>query len=251
MSARPLAGERVLVTRPREQASDLTAGLEALGAQVVHLPLIAIGPPADWSPLDQALAALTGFDWVALTSGNAVAAVFDRLVSKGLPVPAVRWAVVGSRTAEALRERGPEPELIAEPATAERLGELMAEQGVAGQRVLFPRSDRARDVLPQLLHAAGAEVVSPVAYRTLSAEVTGRELRELLPGLGWITLTSPSTWHELLKALGTTPLPGHVRLAAIGPTTAEAVRTSGHEVACVAEPPGGKGLLAAMVRAES
>lgn len=248
MSAGPLAGQRVLVTRPREQAAELTAGLLALGAEVVHLPLIAIAPPEDWTPLDQALAALSRFDWVALTSANAVEAVFERLHVLGLAVPDVRWAVVGRRTSEVLRAKGPTPEVVAEPATAEQLAELMQERGVMSQRVLFPRSDRAREVLPRLLCSAGAEVEAPVAYRTRSADATSRDLRELLKRVTWITLTSPSTWHELLKALGTTPLPAHVRLAAIGPTTAAAVAESGHQVACVAEPPGVKGLLEAMAR---
>ncbi|HEY9856833.1 MAG TPA: uroporphyrinogen-III synthase [Stenomitos sp.] len=237
------------MTRPREQAAELTAGLQALGAEVVHLPLISIFPPEDWTPLDRALSALSSYDWVALTSANAVEAVFERLHALGVAVPPVRWAVVGRRTGEVLRAKGAIPEVTAEPATAECLAERLLERGVAGQRVLFPRGDRAREVLPQLLREAQAEVEAPVAYRTLSAE--NRDLRALLPGVAWITLTSPSTWHELCKALGSEPLPAHVRLAAIGPTTAAAVQESGHEVACVAEPPGVKGLLDAMVRSTS
>lgn len=238
------------MTRPREQATELTAGLQALGAEVSHLPVIAIGPPEDWRPLDRALGALATFDWVALTSVNAVTALFDRIRHLDLGISPVRWAVVGSRTATALEERGQTPDLVAEPATAERLAELMLSRGVAGKRVLFPRSDRARAVLPQLLRSALAEVEAPVAYRTLSSDVPGREIRRILEGGDvWITLTSPSTWHELQAALGGDPLPSHVHLAAIGPTTAAAVRESGYEPACVAEPPGVKGLLEAMARA--
>lgn len=239
------------MTRPREQAVELTSGLQALGAEVSHLPLIAIGPPEDWSGLDRALAALSTFDWVALTSANAVMALFERLRVLDVGLPPLRWAVVGKRTAELLEERGQVPDLVAEPATAERLAELMRQQGVAGQRVLFPRSDRAREVLPQALRSASAEVEAPVAYRTLSSDVSSREIRRLLEQGGvWITLTSPSTWHELLAALKEAPLPSDVRLAAIGPTTAAAVRASGYEPACVAEPPGVQGLLEAMTRAD-
>ncbi len=245
MAVRPLEGRRVLVTRPREQAAELTAGLAALGAEVVHRPLIAIGPPEDGGPLASALSRLETFDWVVLTSANAVEAVFDRF--SGEVPSALRWAVVGRRTAEVLAGHGVTPELVAEPATAERLGELMAACGMAGQRVLFPRSDRAREVLPRLLGAAGAEVEAPIAYRTLSAPDRA-SLREALAEVDWVTLTSPSTWHELLAGLGESPLPAGVRLAAIGPTTAAAVRESGYEPACVADPPGVRGLLEAMVR---
>lgn len=247
MSTRPLEGRRVLVTRPKEQAAELTTGLAALGAEVLHLPLIAIGPPDDEAPLRAALSELGSFDWVVLTSANAVEAVFDRLQG---PVPAgVRWAVVGRRTAEVLTARGVRPELVAEPATAERLGELMMARGMASQRVLFPRSDRARDVLPQVLAAAGAHLEAPVAYRTLShSAATCRQLQEVLAeGIDWVTLTSPSTWHELLGALDGARL--SAKLAAIGPTTAIAIRESGYEPAAVADPPGVQGLLAAMVRA--
>lgn len=247
MSARPLEGRRVLVTRPQEQAAELTTGLRALGAEVVHLPLIAIGPPADWAPLDTALSDLAGFDWVALTSANAVEAFFDRLQGRETPA-SMRWAVVGRRTAEVLAARGVTPDLVAEPATAERLGELMVACGVAGRRILFPKSDRARDVLPRLLAAAGADVVAPVAYRTLSnCETASQRLCEVLAeGIDWVTLTSPSTWHELLAALGGKRLPAGVKLAAIGPTTATAIGESGYEPACVADPPGVQGLLGAM-----
>lgn len=251
MPALPLSGLRVLVTRPREQAAELTAGLTALGAEVVHLPLIAIGPPADWTPLDRALAELASFDWVALTSANAVEALFDRIQQQGLSMPALCWAVVGRRTAEALEAKGQKPDLVADPATAERLAELLLDRGMAGRRVLFPCSDRARESLPRILRSADAVVEAPVAYRTLSAEAPGLALRQLLEGPAWITLTSPSTWHELLRALGGSPLPARVRLAAIGPTTAEAVRESGYEPACVADPPGVKGLLEALTRVAS
>lgn len=247
MAARPLAGQRVLVTRPREQARELVEGLEALGAEVVVVPMIAIAPPADWAPLDRALEGLADFDWLVLTSPNAREALLGRLQERGIALPgSLGWATVGRRTAEGLEARGIRAPLVAEPATAERLAELLIARGIAGSRVLFPRGDRAREVLPAMLSAAGAVVEAPIVYRTVPApgrdqvvETLGRDR------LDWIVLTSPSTWQELIGVLDE-HLPSGVRLAAIGPTTAAAVRAGGHDVACMPDQPGVTELLAAM-----
>lgn len=244
---RPLAGKRVLVTRPAEQATELIRGLKALGAEVVHLPTIRILPPLD-AGLDRSLQQLDRYAWVAFTSANAVRSVFDRVPPERLF--SVRVAVVGARTAEAMLAYGFRPELIAEPATSEVLVEqLLARAPLRGQWVLFPRGDRARDTLSARLKAAGAHVDDPVAYRTLpSDEATRDALRCALQdgGLDWITLTSPSTWHELQAVAGAGGVPRAIKLAVIGPTTAQAVRESGHAVACEAVPHDVCGLLAAL-----
>lgn len=246
---KPLMGKRVLVTRPSEQATELIAGLKALGAEVVHLPTIRILPPLD-AALDRSLEQLDGYAWVTFTSANAVRAVFDRVPSERLH--SVRVAVVGARTAEVLLAYGVRPELVAEPATSEVLVEqLLAHAPLRGQRVLFPRGDRVRDTLSARMKAAGAHVEDPVAYRTLAAdEATQDALRRALQegGLDWITLTSPSTWHELQAVVGASGVPRGIKLAVIGPTTAQAVRESGYAVACEAVPHDVSGLLAALCR---
>lgn len=237
---KPLAGQRVMITRPRDAAAELAAGLEALGAEVLVCPTIAILPPEDWAPLDEALEHLCRYAWVLFTSRHAVTAFCDRLKERELPTT-LQLGAVGAQTAKALVEFGLQVQLVAEPATAQALAEqLLARESLRGAHVLFPRGNRARDVLPSLLREAGAIVDDPIVYRTVSASNDPLQLA----GVDWIVLTSPSTWHEL-HALGGAPLSG-VRLAAIGPTTAEAIRLSGYEPACIADPPGLSGLLAAI-----
>ena len=238
---KPLAGQSILITRPRDQAQEWAEGLEALGAEVLAFPTIAISPPEDVGPMDEAIVRLSGYAWLLFTSRNAVTTFYERLKDSKIP-SALQIGAVGAQTAKMLQERGLPPHLVAEPATAQGLAELLlARESLAGKRILFPRGDRARDVLPSLLREAGAIVDDPIAYRTVPA---GGELS--LERIDWIVLSSPSTWHELLSLLGPMASLSGIRLAAIGPTTAEAIRQSGHEPACIANPPGLKGLLSAL-----
>lgn len=243
------------MTRPREQAADLVAGLEALGAEVMVAPTIAIAPPEDWGPLDSALDDLDAYAWAAFTSVNAVEAFFARLDRAGRRLPStLRVAAVGDRTAEVLAAQGQPVHLVAPVATAVGLAGAMREQGMSGVRILFPRGDRASRTLATLLREAGAEVVDPVVYRTVpgmgpeEAECLRAALRQ--EAVDWIALTSPSTWVELLEAIAPERLPSAVRLAAIGPSTARAIRQSGYEVGCEASEPGLPGLLQAIAQAE-
>lgn len=244
----PLAGRRVLITRPREQAGELAAALEAAGATVIAIPLIAILPPRDAAPLQAALAAPERYGWVAFTSVHAVRATFAH--APGLTGP--RLAAVGGRTAAEVRRHAGRCELVAEPATAAELARAMRAEGVAGVRVLFPRGDRARETLIVELAAAGALVDAPEAYRTVSGlDDDGQaRLREALTtGLDWVVLTSPSTWHELVAAVGVAAL-APVRLAAMGPTTAQALAEHGRTPAAAPASPGLEALVAALVAAE-
>lgn len=245
-----LLGARVLVTRPREAASELVEGLAARGAQVVVLPAIAILPPEDPAPLHEALERLTAFDWVVFTSANAVRAVLDQ-VSVWPAGP--RVAAVGEATARVLRACGVEPHWVGS-GTAHDLARELLGRGKLG-RVLFPRGDRARFELAEALHAAQVPLEAPVAYRTVSSfDAAARaELERLLAArqLDWAVLASPSAWTELLSALSEPTLLANLRLAAIGPTTARAIRASGHEVHAEAVPPGVGGLLAALDRLTS
>lgn len=245
----PLAGRRVWVTRPREQASELVEGLERMGAEVVVLPTIAIAPAEELAPLAAAIAQLDTYSWIAFTSAQALAPFFGALGDRPLTP---RLAAVGGRTAREVERWAGRCELIAEPATAGKLAALLLEQDLAGQRLLFPRGDRARATLVKILSAAQVMVTDPVVYRTVSA-LTGT-LRaaleeELARGFDWVVLTSPSTWEELGLGLGDLRGLGGARLAAIGPTTAEAIRRTGGVVSAMPEHPSVDALLAAMALA--
>ncbi len=226
-ASRPLTGRRVLVTRPRGQAARFVALLEAYGAEVVAMPTIRLGPPDDWRPLDDALAALDGFRWLVFTSVNGVAAFRERLGRRtgSGPRPGPAIAVIGPETARAVRELGLEAAVVPGEYRAEGLAEALAGRVAPGDRVLLVRAAEARDVLPRALEARGARVTVVPAYRTALAREGAERLIALLEAraLDALTFTSSSTargFAELLAPRDPRALVGDAVVAAIGPVTA-------------------------------
>ena len=229
----PLAGVRVIVTRPRAQAAKMAARLEELGAETIAVPTIAIAPPDDPGPLDAACDRIGTFDWVVFTSVNAVARVAERLAAapggvRGLAGP--RLCAVGTTTAEALAGHGLRVDLVPGEYRAEGVLRALRGQGdLTGVRVLLPRGDLARDLLPAELGRAGAEVTAVTAYRTVPAELDreGPDVRGMLRGrrVDVVTFTSGSGVRNFARALGgrqAAELLRHMEVACIGPVTAEA-----------------------------
>lgn len=255
---KPLAGRCVVVTRAAEQSSELAGRLEALGAEVLALPLVAFAPAADPAPLDRALAELPNFDWLFLTSRNAVRFFADRGRATGLELPALlapdrprpRVAAVGHATERAAREHGWRVDHVSAGKSGLDLARELAEE-VRGRRVLLPRSDRASAELPKALATAGADPVDVIAYRTLPAAsldpaVLGRIERGQADV---VSFASPSAFSALLARLGqekSRRVAAATRFAAIGPTTAAAIRRAGFEVAIEAEVSTAEGLAAAI-----
>lgn len=226
----PLAGIGVVVTRPEDEDAPLASALRAYGARVVAWPVIRWAPPADPAPLAAALRDPDRFDWVAFTSPRAVDAVAERI--DGWP-PGVRVAVVGESTGLAAEGRGWRVDLVPTAQTAEALVAAFGRAGLgAGARVLLPASEIARPTLAEGLRALGAEVVEVTAYRTLPAALDADACRATLraDAVRVISFASPSAVENLRAALGPAlfdELAGRVVLAAIGPTTAAAVRAAG------------------------
>jgi uroporphyrinogen III methyltransferase/synthase len=247
---RPLAGRRVVVTRPRRDAAALVEQLAGLGAEVIEAPAIEIAPPTDPTPLDRALGNLASFDWIAFTSANAVDAVGRRLDALGLPLPgAVKVASVGEATSEAIAATFGRPADL-EPAGDFRAAGLLrafAGLGAIG-RVLLPVSDRARTELRDGLRAAQVEVSTVVAYATVPSTALAGRLDEALSrgGVDVVLLASPSAVESLGAALG--PRGAGLATIAIGPTTETAARQAGLRVLAVAASPGVDGLVEATLR---
>lgn len=237
-----LEGQRVLILRPREQAASVVSELERLGALPVLLPALTIMPPEDPAPLERALAQLDSYDWLLLTSANGVQAVFERISS--LP-EGLRIAAVGPKTAQAMEAWGAEADLIPPVATAESLAEAMLKQ-VGVRRVLFPRANRAREVIVPALRAVGIQIDDPIAYRSVNAVAAGEALDALRQGaIDWVLVTSPSTLEALLEKVDREVL-RRTRLASIGPISSEAIRRHGLEVAVEAAPHTLEALIAAI-----
>lgn len=238
VSALPLAGKRVLVTRASHQVASFTRLLHQHGAETEAVPVIEIVPPASWEPLDQALSSLSRYDYIILTSVNAVQSVSNRLKHLGqlaqltasnVGTHALQWVCVGPKTAQALQDLGRTADLQPEQYRAEAVIALLLQHGVAGTRVLYPRAQLARELIPQQLQAAGAIVDAPVAYNTVPASGGGEQIRTLLQQaeLDVVTFTSSSSVENFVALLGSDAqeLTRSVVLVSIGPlTTATAVR---------------------------
>jgi uroporphyrinogen-III synthase/uroporphyrinogen III methyltransferase/synthase len=248
-----LDGRRVAVTRGKGGDDPLTARLRELGAQVLEVPAIAIAPPESWDAFDAALRDLEQYDWIAFASATAVDATLTRIAALGIPPPPVgtRLAAVGQATARRLQERLRAPDLVPESATGAALAEAMAPQ-MRGLRVLVPRAAEGRHELVDGLAAAGADVVAVACYRTVAAPaVAVAPLGEaILDGkLDAVTFASPSAVRSVVLALGErAALLDRCALAAIGPTTAEALREAGLRVSVTPESSSAAALADAIAR---
>ncbi len=165
MGARPLEGRRVLVTRAAPKARELEERLEALGAETLRLPGLEPGPPADFGPLDAALRRAAEFDFLTVTSQNAVAPLVLRARLAGISLGRLRVAAVGGATARALEAEGLPPAIV--PVRPDALGLVAAlAPELRGRRVLWPRAERASEEFAPALREAGAlEVAAVAAYR--------------------------------------------------------------------------------------
>lgn len=167
----PLAGQTILVTRSAGQSGTFSDRLQSQGARVVEMPALEIGPPSSWAALDEAIASLSTFDWLILTSANGVNAVFERLQHHHYPNPllaSIKIAVVGRKTAQSLRQHGYEPDFIPPDFVADSLiAHFPNPNQLAQMRILFPRVETGgRDVLVKELTAQGATVVEVPAYQS-------------------------------------------------------------------------------------
>ncbi len=247
--SRELEGVRVVVTRSTRQAAELLERLEEHGADAVALPLLEVLPPRDERSLERAASELALYDWLVLTSANAVESLLER---SGGTVPArLRTAVVGKATAQALRAYEIEPDVIAEESRAEGLAAALAPRIERRRRVLLPQAEDARPVLAEQLEAAGAEVVRVTAYRKQAPAGTSERASALFATKpwGWVTFTSPSTVRNLVETLGAAWNDGKPTLdaASIGPVTTAELRSFGAEPAAEAGSPSAASLVESIV----
>lgn len=250
---RPLFGKTVLVTRAREQASALTAKLEALGAQCIEAPAIKIVPPDSYAALDQAIQELNTYQWLILTSVNGVDYFFNRLAEAGGDARAlagIKVAAIGIQTAERLKNYGIRADIIPAEFRAEGIIEALTGKIETGMKVLIPRALVARDILPEKLTEMGAVVDVVPAYQTVTAATDGNRLAEKIAAgkIDLITFTSSSTVTNLLNILGPqgAELVSKTKTACIGPITAGTCLENGIKPDVIAEEFTIGGLVAAI-----
>jgi uroporphyrinogen III methyltransferase/synthase len=205
---KPLFGKRILVTRAVQQAGSLAALLRDEGAQPILAPTIRIAPPADPGPLRDAVTHLDCYDWILFTSANTVDAVFSSIRDAGLDARALartKACAIGAKTREALRQRGVHADLVPEDARAEGVIGALSPLLHDRTRILLPRAEVARELLPDSLRNAGAEVDVVAAYRNLppTSEAVDRIRRLVDPAeTDAVLFTSSSTVQNLFDALG-------------------------------------------------
>lgn len=238
---RPLFGKRIMVTRTREQASDLVAGLEEFGANCFEYSTINIKPVDSYEILDSEIERLEEYHWILFTSLNGVKYFFERLHAKGMDARDLKGpdiAAIGKSTADLLLTYGINADLIPNTFTGEGLATSLLDLGVEGRNILIPRALHGREILPETLRGAGAQVTVAPVYRNCPAEGDREVMRSLLneKGIDMVTFTSSSTVRNFLAMVDAGSqeelkeiLTG-VKIAAIGPITAKTVTDNGLDV---------------------
>jgi len=249
----PLTGRRVLVTRAAHQAGTLSDGLRVLGAEPIEVPVIEIQPPASYDPLDDALRKLATYDWLVFTSANTVQVIAERAAAFGMVFSGAspQVAAVGKATAEVARHAGFAVSVVPEAYVAESLVRALRDR-LAGKRVLLARAAVARDVIPETLSAAGAQIDVVDAYRNAVPAGAPEQLRAALAhGIDAATFTSSSSathLAEVARAAGVSfPFAG-VAAISIGPITSQTLRELGWPPAAEADPHDISGFIAAVVK---
>ena len=238
-----LVGKRIVITRSAAQSEAIARGLTVRGAIPVVLPLVAFAEPENFAPLDAAIKDMQRFDWMILTSAQAVRALVKhceelkrRLVSAESKL---KIACVGPVTAEAARQAGLPVEYVAETHTGVALAEELGSK-LAGAKVLLPRSDRANPDLPVALKRHGGEITEVIAYRTLRpTAVDARNLGQIADGAADAVLFfSPSAVHHFAELIGAEQfraLQDKLAITAVGPVTEKALRGAGIQRSLLAE----------------
>lgn len=253
---RPLFGQRIVVTRTREQAGQFARRLHDLGAEVIEVPTIKLEPPAERASLVDALLELNSYDWLVFTSPNGVAKFFEYFFKQFhdmRDIGGVKIAAVGPATANKLKELHLQVDLMPEEAVASKIAEAFAEfESIENLKICLLRAEVANRELPEALEALGAIVDDVACYRTVpeTEDPTGSATRLLETGADWITFTSGSTvehFHARFDLPALVKKFPNIKLATIGPETSKTLAKLGLKPAIEARQHTLDGLIEAMI----
>jgi uroporphyrinogen III methyltransferase/synthase len=236
---KPLFGRKVVVTRAREQSSELARRFEALGAEVSVFSTIRIRP-VRVKPIR-----LRGYTHVAFTSRTAVEYFFPALAGDVRSLAGMKVCAVGDQTARALLDRGVKPDLVAAEFTSRSLARELAVAGVKGAHVFHPGADKMNPDFQKVLARSGARVTDLVLYRI---DKTAPENVDAVADADWVTFASAQTVRNFAEAVGPRPL--RAKVACIGPITAQAARQAGFAVTVVPKRYTFDAMIQAMIRHE-
>lgn len=250
----PLAGKRVLVTRPAHQSGEFAQALQSRGAIPVLAPAIAMLPPDDPAAAQRAVNTVSENAWVVFTSANGVRAFFNILKERREDARifgAAKIAAIGIKTSQALLERNVYADLVPQTYVAEDLADALIAASQPGDAILIYRAEEARDVLPDRLREADRDPRVVTAYKTVLTD--DPQFAEKVAQCDVLTFTSASTVrgfaHNLHGQAAAARAAQGKLVACIGPITAEEARKTGFEVAVVANEFTADGLLIALERA--
>jgi uroporphyrinogen III methyltransferase/synthase len=234
---KPFYGQKIVVTRAREQSSELARKFEALGAEVAVFSTIHIRP-LRVKPIH-----IRGYTHVAFTSRTAVEYFFPNLAGDCRSLAGTKVCAVGDQTARALVERGIQPDLVAAEFTSRSLARELAQQGVKGAHVFHPGADKMNPDFEKLLSKVGAKVTNLVLYRI---DKVAPENVDAVDQADWVTFASAQTVRNFMEAVGRRPI--RAKVACIGPITAAAARKAGLKVAVIPKKFTFDALIQAMVK---
>lgn len=252
---RPLFGQRIVVTRAREQAGQLANPLRERGADVLEIPVIKIVPPKKKDPIKEAIQSLNSYDWIVFTSPNGVTEFFKlffQLHQDLRDFGGMRIAAVGSSTAQKVKACNLQVDAMPEEFVSSRIIDAIAEvQSIENLRILIMRAEVANPELPKMLEEMGAIVDDVACYQTVAEkeDTQATSVRLLEEGADWISFTSASTvehFHarfDLPKLLARFPA---MKLASIGPETSKAITALNLKADLEATPHTVDGLIAGL-----
>jgi uroporphyrinogen III methyltransferase/synthase len=238
---KPLFGKGIVITRPEAQAEEFAVLLHAQGARVIHFPTIKLVPPEDYHNLDQAIGRLSHYQWIIFTSANGVSFFLNRLTELGRDIrdlKDIRICTIGPATAATIEKLGIRVDLVPEEFISEGVVKAFQKFNIKDSRILLPRAEKARDVIPEGLTELGAKVDIVTAYRTVNSGRKKSDMETLINEgkADIITFTSPSTVTNFIEIMGREYIiPSHVKIACIGPVTAAAVKKAGLNVDIIQE----------------
>ncbi|MBF0117533.1 MAG: uroporphyrinogen-III C-methyltransferase [Desulfobacterales bacterium] len=252
---KPLFGKRIVVTRSREQASELVKCLSDLGAECIECPTIKINPIKESKDLDNAIENLSNYDWIVFTSANGVEFFFKRLFEQGKDVRAlsnIKTSAIGPATAKKLLEYGFKTDIIPDTYISEAIVRCFEKENIKNKKILVPRAKEAREILVTELSKMGALVNEVPVYSTEQTEEKRDVILSRLQDktIDIVTFTSSSTaknFRALLPDENWQNLMAGVSIAAIGPITAKTAQDIGFNVKIVAETYTIQGLITAIL----
>jgi uroporphyrinogen III methyltransferase/synthase len=249
----PLFGQRIVITRPRDEGHRAAVGIECLGAEVLVAPTVEVRAISDPGPLDAAIDRLASYHWLVFTSANGVRFFLERLTARRRDLRALghlKLAAIGPVTAEALAAVHLNADLVPATFRSEALAAALADHA-AGRRILLARADRGRTVLKDELEQL-ADVDQVAVYHNADSSALPEAVADRITAgtIDWITLTSPAITarlHELLPEAARERIGREIRLASLSPVTTEAARAVGWTVAVEAAEFTWGGLVRAIV----